>query len=124
MFGLKGRDTFNKPRSSSGQIMEDARKWWMKLFPCLIFALFVLIIVVIGNIWYSYVYVKGVSEQEKQEYINKKNKEAAFKKEKYDNLKQVILKRGEHFNTDRVEYTNIFYVEKKVEQEDEESEEE
>lgn len=114
MFGLKGRDTFNKPRSSLGQIMENARKWWMKLFPFLIFALFVLIIVVIGNTWYSYVYVKGVSEQEKQEYINKKNKEVAFKKEKYDNLKQIIIKRGEHFNADRIEYANIFYVEKKV----------
>jgi len=119
MFGLKGRDTFNKPASDFSMIMKEARKWWIKLFPYVLWTIFFCIIIIMGYTWYVYLHAKDVSEKEKMEYVDKKIKEVIFKKEKFDTLKENVLRRQEQFNKQRAQYNNIFYKQKKVEDEEE-----
>ncbi len=109
MFGLKGRDTFNKPTSSVGMTMKKIGQWWVKSFPIILWIIVVYVIVVIGYTWYSYLYKKDVTEQEKKAYINKKMNEVTFKKEKFDTLKNEISKRQERFDKQKDEYRDIFY---------------
>jgi len=109
MFGLKGRDTFNKPTSDIGMIVKKAKGWWIKLFPYMLLGIILYIIVIIGYTWYTYLEKKDVSEQEKKEYIGKKMKEITFKKEKFDILKDTVSKRQERFNEQKNKYGDIFY---------------
>ncbi len=118
MFGLKGRDTFNKPTSNFGDILKKTGKWWIKLFPYFLTLLIVICIVVMGYVWYTYLYNKDVTEEEKQQYIDKKNKEVTFKKEKFNELKNEIILRKERFEENRIEYEDIFYHTKKDIEED------
>ncbi len=109
MFGLKGRDTFNKPTSDIGLIIKKAGQWWTKLFPVVFWVVIVYVVAVIGYTWYSYLYKKDVTEQEKKAYIDKKMNEVIFKKEKFDILKNEISKRQERFDKQKDEYRDIFY---------------
>ncbi|MEA3323128.1 MAG: hypothetical protein U9Q12_02805, partial [Patescibacteria group bacterium] len=109
MFGLRGRDTFNKPTSDISDIMKKMRKWGAKAFPYVLGVLIIFIGSVIGYVWYTNMNTKNVSEEEKQQYIDKKSKETLFKKEKFDELKAIILLRQEHFDESRNEYSDIFY---------------
>ena len=109
MFGLKGRDTFNKPTSDVGASIKKAGRWWVKSFPVILWIIVIYVIVVIGYAWYSYLYKKDVTEQEKKAYINKKINEVTFKKEKFDILKNEISKRQERFDKQKDKYRDIFY---------------
>lgn len=109
MFGLKGRDTFNKPTSDIGMIIKKAKKWWAKLFPFILLGIIFYIVVIIGYTWYIYLDKKDVSEEEKKEYIDKKMKEVTFKKEKFDAMRNVVSKRQERFNEQKDKYGDIFY---------------
>jgi len=115
MFGLKGRDTFNKPTSDINMIIKKAKKWWIKLFPYVLLTIIFCIIIVIGYTWHKYLYTKDVTETEKTEYVDKKMKEVTFEKEKFDTLREKIFKRQEQFNKQRGEYNNVFYKQKKLE---------
>lgn len=120
MFGLKGRDTFNKPTSDIGMIVEKVKGWWIKLFPYMLLGIILYIIVIIGYTWYTYLDKKDVSEKEKKEYIDKKMKEITFKKEKFDTLKDTISKRQEHFNEQKNKYGDIFYEPEGLQEESQE----
>lgn len=109
MFGLRGRDTFNKPTSDINAIMKKMREWGNKAFPYIILVLIIVIASIIGYVWYTSMNAKIVSEEEKKQYIDKKNKETMFKKEKFDELKKIILLRQVHFNESRGQYNDIFY---------------
>ena len=109
MFGLKGRDTFNKPTSNIGMSVKKAGQWWLKLFPVVLWIIVFYIIVMIGYAWYSYLYQKDITDDEKGIYIDKKMSELTFKKEKFDTLKSIIIKRQEHFENQKVDYEDVFY---------------
>jgi len=109
MFGIKGRDTFNKPTSDIGQLVSVFHKWWLRLFPYALGLVIVVAIGMIGYIWYTYLYAKDVTEVEKKEYVDKKNKEVIFKKEKFDALKGIVLLRQERFDAERESHKDFFY---------------
>ena len=109
MFGLKGRDTFNKPRSTFEEKMQKFSVWWMKYFSYILLTLFFVALSVIGYIWYEYLYNKEVTEQEKQNYIIQKSNAITFKKEKFETIQQELNSRKEKFDAPRVEYRDIFY---------------
>ncbi len=117
MFGLRGRDTFNKPTSDINAIMKKMREWGSKAFPYAMVVLVIVIASIIGYVWYTSMNAKIVSEEEKKQYIDKKNKETIFKKEKFDELKSVILLRQERFYESRGQYSDIFY-DAEIQQED------
>lgn len=117
MFGLRGRDTFNKPTSDINAIMKKMREWGSKAFPYAMVVLVIVIASIIGYVWYTSMNAKIVSEEEKKQYIDKKNKETIFKKEKFDELKSVILLRQERFYESRGQYSDIFY-DVEIQQED------
>jgi hypothetical protein len=119
MFGLKGRDTFNKPTSDFGDIIKKTGKWWLKFFPYILGVFITIGICILGYVWYTYLYHKELSVQEKQEYIDKKNKEVTFKKEKFNEVKENILFRKEEYQKPRQEYVDIFYRTEVIDIEDE-----
>ena len=71
MFGLHGRDTFNRPTSSLSQITSSVCKWWIKLFPYVLTILILVIGGVIVYVWHTYLYNIDVSDAQKQEHIDK-----------------------------------------------------
>jgi hypothetical protein len=123
MFGIRGRDTFNKPMSDTGDVMKKMREWGAKAFPYAMVVLVIIIGGVIGYVWYVSMNTKDVSGEEKKQYIDKKNKETIFKKEKFDELKSMILLRQERFDESRGQYSDIFY-DAEIQQEENESEDE
>ncbi len=122
MFGIKGRDTFNKPVSDFGQIMRKMYAWWVKIFPYVLLVLFLCIIIILGRVWHKYLHTRGATEEEKQQYILKKKKETTFKKKQFEELQSAINLREENFNAERKEYHDIFYG--KQQKQEKESEEE
>ncbi|MEN8252625.1 MAG: hypothetical protein ABFQ53_03535 [Patescibacteria group bacterium] len=123
MFGLKGRDTFNEPDTKISDVTKKAGKWWMKSFPYILMTLAIFSVFIIVYVWHAYISVKDVSEEEKTQYIEQKNSEISFKKEKFDELKSAILLREKTFKEPRVEYEDIFYHIKKEEVEEAEENE-
>jgi len=109
MFGLKGRDTFNKPTSNVGITIKKAGQLWIRFFPVVLWIIVGYIIVMIGYTWHSYLHKRDVTEQEKDVYISKQIKEATFKKGQFDALKNTISKRQEYFDGQKNEYRDIFY---------------
>ncbi len=109
MFGLKGRDTFNKPTSDVGVTVKKVGQWWIKSFPNILWIIGFCVIAIIVYTWYLYLYKKDVTEKEKQAYIAKQMSEVTFKKKKFDTLKDIIIKRQENFDKQRVKYKDVFY---------------
>lgn len=109
MFGLRGRDTFNKPTSDMSSIMKKMREWGAKAFPYAMVVLVIIIVSVIGYVWYVNMNTKDVTVEEQKQYIDKKNKETLFQKEKFDELKKMVLLRQERFDESRSQYNDIFY---------------
>lgn len=109
MFGIKGRDTFNKPESTLEHIMSVIRQRWTRLFPILLGIVFLCFVATVVYMWYAYLYTKELTGEEKTQYVNQKKAEVVFRKEKFDQLKEKVLHRQEQFNTERQTYTNIFY---------------
>jgi hypothetical protein len=109
MFGIKGRDTFNKPKSSFGEKIQELRTWWIKYFSYILLLLLVLMVGFAGYIWYTYLYDKDVSEQEKQEYIIQKSGTITLKKEKFETIQTELEHRKEVYEAPRQEYKDIFY---------------
>lgn len=109
MFGLRGRDTFNKPTSDISSIMKKMREMGAKAFPYAMAILVIIIVSVIGYVWYVNMNTKDVTAEERKQYIDKKNKETLFKKEKFDELKKMVLLRQERFDESRSQYNDIFY---------------
>jgi hypothetical protein len=109
MFGLEGRDTFNKPRTKIEIFFSMVRKKWQKIFPWIIVMLFVIEICFAGYVWYYYVYTKELSAEEKAVYVNQKKNEVTFKKDKFDEVKDLLIKRREKFDREREVYADIFY---------------
>jgi len=115
MFGIKGRDTFNKPTSDVEEVLNKFHTIWLKYFKYLLLILLVINICIIGYIWYKYLYGKNITEKEKQEYIIKKKAEVTFKKKQFDELKQKALVRREKFEEEYSEQKDIFYRENDIE---------
>ncbi|HIP50333.1 MAG TPA: hypothetical protein EYG99_02685 [Candidatus Pacebacteria bacterium] len=109
MFGLKGRDTFNKPTSSIGMTVKKVGRWWVKSFPFILWIIVFYIVAIIGYTWYSYLYKKNVTEEEKHVYIDKRMSEVTFEKERFNLLKDMVSKRQERFDKQRDRYRDIFY---------------
>jgi cbb3-type cytochrome oxidase subunit 3 len=109
MFGIKGRDTFNKPLSNRAQIAQMVKEKWLKYFPYLLIFAIVSIIIFLGYVWYMYVYTKELSVDEKATYINEKKQEVVFRQKKFDEIRDMINMRNENLNAQRVEYRDPFY---------------
>lgn len=109
MFGIKGRDTFNRPISTRAQIMLMIKKKWVRYFPFFLIFLIFSVIIFIAYVWYVYVYTKELTPEEETIYINEKKQEVIFRQKKFDELKDDILLRKERFDAQRQEYNDIFY---------------
>lgn len=109
MFGIRGRDTFNKPLSNRAHLAKIIKEKWLRYFPFLLVFLALSVTVFSGYVWYVYVHTKELSKEEESTYVNQKRQEVIFRKKKFDQVKQQILNRKELFHTERSEYDDIFY---------------
>lgn len=109
MFGIKGRDTFNKPLSDRAQIATELKKKWLKYFPYFLMFVIFSAVVFIGYAWYVYVYTKELTPDEKVIYINQKKQEVIFREKKFDEIKEVIIERQKRFQAPQNSYNDIFY---------------
>lgn len=109
MFGIKGRDTFNKPESALEHIVSLVRERWTRYFPFLLGILFLFLMGIAVYMWYIYLHTKELTGEEKQQYVTQKKSEVVFRKEKFDKLKEKILQREGRYNAERTQYTDIFY---------------
>ena len=109
MFGIKGRDTFNKPQSDLMMFFGYVRKKWMKIFPVILGLTLIGILVFVGYVWYQFVYTKELTGEEKINYINQKKSEITFNREKFDATKDRVIQRKENYVRERETFRDIFY---------------
>jgi hypothetical protein len=121
MFGIKGRDTFNRPHSSFEEKIKKMWDWWVKYFSYVLLIFFLVAASITIYIWYQYLYDKDVPEQEKQDYIIQKSSTIKFKKDKFEAIETELKQRKEAYDAPRKEYEDIFYgnIETSVETEEE-----
>lgn len=109
MFGIKGRDTFNNPESGLEHAVSIVRQRWTRYFPILLGIIFLFLMALIVRMWYTYLYTKELTGEEKMQYVNQKKSEVVFRKEKFDQIKESVIKRAERFSAERTQYKDIFY---------------
>ncbi len=109
MFGIYGRDTFNKPKSNIAIFFTFIHDRWLKIFPFFLFFILVIVMIIVGNVWYKYVYTKELTGEEKTTYVNQKKSEVTFNQKQFDIIKERVQKRKERFSAEKQDYQDIFY---------------
>ncbi|PID52335.1 MAG: hypothetical protein CR972_02560 [Candidatus Moraniibacteriota bacterium] len=109
MFGIKGRDTFNKPFTNRAKVARMLKEKWIRYFPFILILLACIVIAYVVYVWYVYVHTKELTETERMTYINERRQEVVFRKKKFDQVKDGIIMREERFNAKYEEKNDIFY---------------
>ena len=109
MFGIKGRDTLNKPQSDFARIGEYIRTRWLKIFPILLVLVLIFVLFFVGYVWHRFVYTKELTGDEKTNYVNQKKSEITFDKKRFDAVKERILERKELYERERESFNDVFY---------------
>ena len=115
MFGIKGRDTFNRPLSNRAQIVRVLKEKWLKYFPYILGFLMICSVSFSGYVWYVYVHTKELSASEETAYITEKKQEVTFRQNKFDDIKDEIIMREERYDAERADHNDIFYHTESVE---------
>ncbi len=118
MFGIKGRNTFNKPFTTDRtKFVRMAKEKWIRFFPFFLFFAMIVSVFFVMYVWYMHVYTKELTESESEKYINQKRHEVTFRKKKFDRAKDILNARKEHFDGAYVNKEDVFYhTERVVEQ--------
>jgi hypothetical protein len=114
MFGIKKKNKTQNTKVDYKKIAKKIGKLWPKIFPYLILGLLIVVLYIIGSTWYKYVYNNTVSEQEINEYVLQKSREASFKREKFETIEQGVKERRQKYNEPKQEYVDIFYRDEEV----------
>lgn len=119
MFGIKGRDTFNKPFSDRAKIARILKEKWVKYFPYFVGFLILAAMTFAMYTWYVHVHTKELTQSERDAYINEKKQEVIFRQKKFDQIKDGIIARQEKFGAESINKNDIFYHVKVEEEENE-----
>jgi phosphotransferase system glucose/maltose/N-acetylglucosamine-specific IIC component len=109
MFGIKGRDTFNKPQSDFALFFGFVRRKWTKIFPIVLSLILVCILSFVWYVWYAFVHTKELTGAEKTDYVNQKKSEVTFDKKRFDAVKDRIVQRNDFYTRNRQDFRDIFY---------------
>ncbi len=109
MFGLEGRDTFNKPRTRIYIFFSTLQHKWQKIFPWVLVGLFIICMSIVGYVWYMFAYSRELTQQEKDVYVSQEQQKVMFEQERFDAVKATTQKRTEVFAQERQEFYDIFY---------------